>query len=64
MKRKGQIGGRELIALIVGMIVLFFALKLVTSVLNAASSPDALVNALIPLMVLAIFFEILRRIFG
>lgn len=55
---------------VLGVIILFFMLGLITTVLSSVTSGNidnslnALVNAFIPLIVFAIFFEFIRRIFG
>ncbi len=67
--KKGQVGPREIISILVLLIVLSFILPLLTNFLNAiasgniASSTDALINAMIPLIIIAAFFEFLRRFF-
>jgi len=69
-KKKGQIDLQQAFVAIVMIIFLFIALSVVTLVLNSISlgniesSFDSLINAFIPLFILAIIFEIIRRIIG
>lgn len=67
MNKKAQIGGRELIGLLVIGVILIVVLPILTAFLNSVSSGniessfDAIVNAFIPLMIIAVFFEFIRR---
>ncbi len=67
--KKGQIGPREIGSIVVVIIIITVILPILTSFLNAltsgdiATSTEALVNAMIPLFIIAIFFEFLRRFF-
>lgn len=68
--KRGQIGGREIITIIVVVILLSVILPIFTSMLNAISSGslesslDAIVAGLIPLFIFAMFFEFIRRFLG
>ncbi len=67
INKKGQI--REVVSVVVVIFLLAFIIKVLNPFLklissgNIASSPDALANALIPLIIFAIFFEFIRRFF-
>ncbi len=64
--KKVQIGLREILLLLGILFLLIFVLPTFTSFINSVSTGDidAVVNALIPLLIFAIFFEFLRRFFG
>ncbi len=63
--KKGQIGLREILFLLGIFCLLVFVLPVLISFINSISKGniDAVVNALIPLLIFAIFFEFLRRFF-
>ena len=69
MNKKGQIRSKEFSAIIVLIIIIAIILPLLTNFLNAltsgdiATSTDALVNAMIPLIIITMFFGFLRRFF-
>ncbi len=67
MNKKGQVGPKEVISIILLIIVISVMLPIITSLLNGLSSgnfePSSLADALIPLFVFAIFVEFMRRFF-
>jgi len=64
--KKGQIGPREIIILLGVLFLLIVVLPAFTTFVNslATGNIDALVNALIPLFIFAMFFAFIRRFFA
>jgi len=64
-KKKGQV--REIITLSIVVIFLVILLRIITPFFQAltsgTTSADVLTNTLVPLIIFAVFFEIIRRIF-
>jgi len=64
MNRKGQIGLQEILAMIFVGVLLVFLLPIFIKISSGQFDLDAFVNAFIPLFILAIIFEFLRRLFS
>jgi len=65
MNKKGQIGLKEILLLVGIMLILIFVLPVLISFINSVLSGDVdkVVNALLPILIFAIFFEFIRRFF-
>ena len=65
MNNHGQIGLREILPILLIFLILIFVLPIFTAFFNSVSTGniDSLVNAIIPLLIFAIFFDFIRRFF-
>lgn len=66
MNKKGQVGPREMLILFGVIILLIIFLPIISTFINSISTGnvDSLVNALIPILIFAVFFSFLRRFLG